>query len=221
MQATSVSAPQVPQPPRPPIPGNIQIPTLPPRPSELDALHAYRDQLAQQLASIELARNGIITEMPAADGPHRGALAQALRELDQQVRVIETELERTERLLAIPQTSRVTTTEPPRSFESPLSPGQATAVSIVFTLFVLFPLAIAAARLIWKRGSIARPSLPPEATKRLDRIEQAVDSIALEVERISEGQRFVNRVLGSGAAAEWPAEGVRQPAEPIAIPRKE
>ena len=32
-------------------------------------------------------------------------------------------------------------------------------------------------------------------TMRLERMEQAVDTIAIEVERVSEGQRFVTKVL--------------------------
>ena len=50
------------------------------------------------------------------------------------------------------------------------------------------------------------PALPPETADRIARIETAVDTIALEVERISEGQRFVTRLisetrpLGAGAA---------------------
>jgi len=42
---------------------------------------------------------------------------------------------------------------------------------------------------------IANESVPPLMEARLARIEQAVDAIALEVERISEGQRFTNRLL--------------------------
>ena len=41
----------------------------------------------------------------------------------------------------------------------------------------------------------ARPAFNPETDQRLARIEQAVDSIAVEIERISEGQRFTTRLL--------------------------
>ena len=37
--------------------------------------------------------------------------------------------------------------------------------------------------------------LPPELTHRLERMEQALDSIAIEVERISEAQRFTTKLL--------------------------
>jgi hypothetical protein len=37
--------------------------------------------------------------------------------------------------------------------------------------------------------------VPPEVAARLERMEQALDSVALEVERIAEGQRFTTRLL--------------------------
>ena len=45
-----------------------------------------------------------------------------------------------------------------------------------------------------------RPQVPSEVMSRLERIEQAVDAIAVEVERISEGQRFTTRLLSEGRA---------------------
>jgi hypothetical protein len=44
----------------------------------------------------------------------------------------------------------------------------------------------------------AQPGLPPDVLMRLERIEQAVDSIAIEVERVSEGQRYTTRLLSEG-----------------------
>ena len=40
-----------------------------------------------------------------------------------------------------------------------------------------------------------RPALPPEVANRLERMEQSIDAIAVEVERISEGQRFTTKLL--------------------------
>jgi len=40
---------------------------------------------------------------------------------------------------------------------------------------------------------------PPEVTARLDRMEQAIDAIAVEIERISEGQRFTTKLLSERA----------------------
>ena len=45
------------------------------------------------------------------------------------------------------------------------------------------------------------PRIPSEASGRLERMEQALDSVALEVERISEGQRFTTKLLSEGRGA--------------------
>jgi hypothetical protein len=48
--------------------------------------------------------------------------------------------------------------------------------------------------------------------QRLERIEQAVDAIAVEVERLAEGQRFATRLLSEGnARAEAALPGGREP----------
>jgi hypothetical protein len=69
-------------------------------------------------------------------------------------------------------------------------------VAVIFGVLgvVFFPLARALARRIEGRGS-APPQIPADVSARLERIERAVESVAVEVERISEGQRFVTKVL--------------------------
>ncbi|MGH9204806.1 MAG: hypothetical protein ACRD2A_26570, partial [Vicinamibacterales bacterium] len=64
-----------------------------------------------------------------------------------------------------------------------------TAVVIVLGI----PLVIVHARKIWKRESATLSSAPSD--HRLERIEQAIDAMAVEVERIAEGQRYVTKLL--------------------------
>ena len=49
------------------------------------------------------------------------------------------------------------------------------------------------------RGRNTPAELPRQVDQRLERIEQAVDAIAIEVERISEGQRFTTKLLSDRA----------------------
>ena len=65
-------------------------------------------------------------------------------------------------------------------------------VTIGLTIVGL-PIARAFARRIDRQSTAA--ALPPETAARLERMEQAIDTIALEIERISEGQRFTTRLL--------------------------
>jgi hypothetical protein len=46
----------------------------------------------------------------------------------------------------------------------------------------------------WDRKGSA-PPLPLDTSARLERIEQAIDAMSIEVERIAEGQRFVTRLM--------------------------
>lgn len=80
-----------------------------------------------------------------------------------------------------------------------------TAATVIF-----FPLARAYARRM-ERGDSA-PQLPSDVAQRLERMEQAIDSIAVEVERISEGQRFTTKLLSDRvtpgqAALDAPPQG--------------
>ena len=63
-----------------------------------------------------------------------------------------------------------------------------------------YPLAKAYARRMEREPR--EPSVPPELQSRLERMEQALDSIAVEVERISEGQRFTTKLLAERSKAE-------------------
>lgn len=73
---------------------------------------------------------------------------------------------------------------------------------IPITLFIMVgvtiigaPIARAIARRIERGIGGGSVSLPNDVAARLERMEQAIDAIAVEVERISEGQRFTSKLL--------------------------
>jgi hypothetical protein len=71
-------------------------------------------------------------------------------------------------------------------------------VAVVFFTSVAYSIkAIAQAAVAHRRedAKVERESSPALSEARLARIEQAVEAIALEVERISEGQRFTTKLL--------------------------
>ena len=77
-------------------------------------------------------------------------------------------------------------------------PQQVVDISIAFFLtmaaiIIGLPLARAFARRMDRRGSGAQ--IPSDLSHQIGQLNQAVDAIALEVERISEGQRFTTRLL--------------------------
>lgn len=90
-----------------------------------------------------------------------------------------------------------TITIPANTFDNVI-PQQVVDISIAFFLtmaviIIGFPLARAFARRMDRRGGSAQVS--NEVSSQLAHLNQAVDAIALEVERISEGQRFTTRLL--------------------------
>ena len=73
------------------------------------------------------------------------------------------------------------------------------ALLIVPVTAIGFPLARAYAKRMEQGGSA--PRIPSDVSARLERMEQAIDSIAVEVERISEGQRFTTKLLAERSGA--------------------
>ena len=60
-------------------------------------------------------------------------------------------------------------------------------------------------RILWRRGSVVAPRRETRYDEeRQQRLEMAVDTIAIEVERISEAQRFMVGLLSEPASARRP-----------------
>lgn len=73
---------------------------------------------------------------------------------------------------------------------------QETAIAFFATFAVMiigYPIAKAIGRRIDRTG--AAPKVPAEVASQLAQLNQAVEAIAVEVERISEGQRFTTKLL--------------------------
>ena len=90
---------------------------------------------------------------------------------------------------------------PPQSdWMAKVDPDAITAVFVLTALAVLVPLSIGLTRRLWRRRPASPTQTEDRIAPRLDRLEQAVDAIAIEVERISESQRFVAKVLAERPA---------------------
>jgi hypothetical protein len=188
-------------------------------------LRARRSELSEQLESATGRRRSLAEQIRRADGVNKTGLEARIATIDQRIVRLEGELDQVGQQLASPQAAQyVAETRPPANFEQAMRRGNLnpTPIAVLFTLFVLSPVAISIARLIWRRGShttMAAPALPAESNARLERIEQAVDAISIEVERVSEGQRFVTKLLSErGGLALNAAPPV---AEPVRVPAGE
>jgi hypothetical protein len=103
----------------------------------------------------------------------------------------------------------------------PQIPEGAVVISVAFfvmcaVIAVGLPIARAFSRRV-DRKHAAAPGADSETRARLERIEQAVDAIAVEVERISEGQRYTTKVIGEIRALPQPDPAVAVP-DRVAVP---
>jgi hypothetical protein len=166
-----------------------------------------REQVVEQIA--ENAENPTVV----------AGLNARLAQYDERILQIERDIADVGRQVAaapLALQAEATTAVPNGAPPSALMNKNIVPIGVVFTLFVLAPIGFSIARLIWKRAAApAPPKRSAEEEQRLARIEQAVDAIAIEVERISEGQRFVTKALSAGAAqpvaAPAPAQAAHTP----------
>jgi hypothetical protein len=180
---------------------------------EVNALKAQRDELSNQLQSVDGRRSKLLSQLRQTGDPTAvKGLEDRLALLDKRQLQLESDLATTGQQLSSAPAGLVASAAGPAMFAG-LGSGQVTAVSIIAIIFVLGPLAVGFAKTLFRGAS--RPGLPPQAltetAQRLERLEGAVDSIAIEIERISEGQRFVTKLLSEGQQAPALGAGQRSP----------
>lgn len=180
-------------------------------PSPADILRGFRaarEELQEQLEFLEDRRESIARDIQqtTSDASRRG-LEQRLAEVDTRILDVERQLAAADAQVAQaaaqpgavpPPQPRVTMPPRPPSFGNP--PEEYIVLGGMFMILVLFPLTIAYARRLWKRSAQVVSALPANLMERFAQLEQSVESIAIEVERIGEGQRFMTRVFARHAA---------------------
>jgi hypothetical protein len=177
----------------------------------IEALQVQLQSQTQQLAVVQAQRDVLQRQIDVTGpGPNTEAMLTQRAALDKDVLKLQMDIASTKAQLGsrlgipgdrIGPNGRPVITVP-RDFGPRRGPDPDAVVGMSFALIiaVAFPLAIAYARRIWRGKPVANAQTDSIAP-RLDRLEQAVEAIAIEVERVAEGQRFVTRVL-----AERPAQ---------------
>ncbi len=178
----------------------------------LQAARAQRSELRNTLERVEEQRDDLqseLTQTPQSETAIRAGLEARLRELDTRILALDKEIATADGRVAQAAAVPGATYEPPPTIirrDGP--PEEVFMLGGMAIFFIGFPLAIAYARRLWKRAATAvSMEMPAEMTDRLNRMEQAIDAVAVELERVGEGQRYVTKVfteqqraLGAGAA---------------------
>ena len=184
---------------------------------EFRALERRIETLREQLQDAAARRNTVASNLRSADEQARQGYVDRLKLLDQRILAIETEINNSvARLAAAPASARLEgSTAPPPRPEDLAQNAIESAIPIVaiLSVFFLFPMSIAIARFIWKRSASPAPKTAVadrQTQDRLEQLQQSMDAIAIEVERISEGQRFVTKVMADKQIGAGAAEPVAQ-----------
>lgn len=169
-------------------------------------LRGFREQvdvLRDQRNELRSERDEVVHQLragPASDADAAG-LNQRLAQIDQRLAQVEIQIAEAESNVARSAAVPGAVVEPPR--ENPWQygpPEEVVMMGIFFSALLLAPIAIAWARRIWRRSAV-QLSVPPELTERMTAVERSLESVAIEVERIGEGQRFVTQLMAERASA--------------------
>lgn len=201
--------------------GGTQVLSPPTTPEEVAALRSRREQLSDQLENVSDRRSELVQELnrTSVDAARPGLEAR-IQLLDQRILQLERDLSTTGQQLASAPAGLGATTESqdvsnrgpqPASFDDGMAAGAATATFFMTVLLLIL-------RRRWKGKGKGKPvQLGTDATQRLERLEHGMDAIAIEIERVSEGQRFVTKLLSEshGAPAIPKRAGPQTILEPI------
>lgn len=182
--------------------GAVQISTPQPmRPltsREISAIRERRSDISRQLTSTMGRREDLIGELRDAPADAAPGLLAQIRVLDERIIRIEQDMEAAGQMLRTGLTvDNGTTLVAPREFGSGSGSDDAERVAAMGAMVlvpVLLVYMVARFRRRRRRGN-ASESTSVEQDARMERLEQAVDAIALEIERVGESQRYQTKVL--------------------------
>lgn len=194
----------------------IQVPGAPGASASAiyEGLRAQRTELRSQLENLEDKRRDLSQrlEEPMVGGADRKGLEQRITEIDGRISAIDKQIAESETQIAraagVPGA-----VVPPKPIPRDGPPEEVFILGGMFIVIVLLPLSIAMARRIWRRGVATIAKLPAELTDRLTRLEQGMDAIAVEVERVGEGQRYMSRLFSEDGSLRAIGAGTAEPVE--------
>ncbi len=184
------------------------------------ALQSQREVLTEQLASAQRLRSQLLSQLgeQRQTAVTRASLEKRILNVDERITALDKQVVATDAAVAQAAAIPGATYRPPPP-PQPAIDGEAIAVVTVTFLFVVaLPLTIAFARRIWRRSAKAEVTLPPQMVERMESLERGVEAIAIELERIGEGQRFVTQALSERREARPLYAGEVEP-PPGSVPR--
>jgi chaperonin cofactor prefoldin len=195
----------------PPAPQAPTAPEVPRTPEQLQALANQRTELKHQLESVTDRREELADQLEDADPAARPGLETGIQMLDDRSARLEREILHADDAIAVAVAGGVG--QAPSEEETTAQPSDENVVSKDGLANVMLAEAVAFVllgvffyRWVLRRTREQFSRGAPDDSRRLDQLQNSVDAIAVEVERISEGQRYVTKALNEGVQ---PAAGGR------------
>jgi len=174
---------------------------------DVATLRAQLSDLRVQLTGLQANWDGLYSQLNVMlqNNPARPRVQQEWADAGVQIARVKGEIALREAQIAQAQGRPIGTTEtaPPARFPIRTIDSDLLIIMSAGLIFALgLPVSIAWAKRILRRKPESAPT-PSDIAPRLESIERAVDAIAIEIERISEGQRFVTKIF-----VDRPTQGV-------------
>ncbi len=191
-----------PTPPNPPtLPGQVIVDgvVVSSPQAVYQGFRAQRRELSRQLESLQGDRQNIASQLQSAEtsAADKKGLEQRMTAVDARIADVDKQIAAADAQVAKAASVPGAAVELPEPRREGL-PEEAFVLMGMMIVFVMLPVSIAYARRIWRRSAKIITTIPQELTDRLMRVEQTVESTAIEIERIGEGQRFMTRVMTEG-----------------------
>jgi len=178
--------------------GKAQTLQIPKSHDEMMGLLAQRRQLNEQLDQATDRRNDLMNKILGAPETAKPGLQGELNVLNDRIVQLESNLNVIGQEIAGASPELISMAEEPSTrpgdaFDEGMAAGVAAgagSVLVIMTALIFF------LRRAWKRRArTAPPMLLAADSERLQRLEHGIDAMAIEIERISEGQRYVTKLL--------------------------
>lgn len=180
-------------------------------------LRDQREVLGNQLSNAQNQREELVSQL-GHDGQSaatKASLEKRILNMDARITDLDQQIAKSEQAVAQAASVPGATYRPPDVPRDRPDPDMIVGFTALIAIIIVLPMSIAFARRVWRRSANATVTLPPEVAQRMESLERGVDAIALEVERIGEGQRFMTQALTERSDARGLGAGA---AEPVPVP---
>ena len=168
-------------------------PTRPITQAEISVIRQQRSEMSNQLTSAQGRREELLDEIRSAPPGTEPGMMQQLQVLNDRIVLIERDIEASGRTLRTGQVAVGPTIVPPNSFSRADDAERGAAIGALVLVPILVVYWVSRMRRRGRRREQVENSAAHD--ERMERLEQAVDAIAIEVERVGEAQRYQTKLL--------------------------